>query len=84
MIDYNCDCYRDEIGTESGYEPLAIIEHQGQMTKKGEGQGHYICDIRNKEDQLWYRTNDNHNPVPISINNVTKHPVVVLFKKIIN
>ena len=54
------------------------------MTEKGEGQGHYICDIKNKEDQLWYRTNDNHNPVPISINNVTKHPVVVLFKKIIN
>ena len=84
IIDYNFPFYRDEKGSESSYQPLAIIEHRGQMTEKGEGQGHYICDIKSKEDKLWYRTNDNQNPVQISINNVTNHPVVVLFQKLIN
>lgn len=61
---------------------MAIIEHQGQMTQDGEGQGHYICDVKNLEDQNWYRTNDNKNPVQISVGNVTKNAVVVLFHKL--
>ena len=75
---------RDKTGSEKRYEPLAVIEHQGQMTSAGEGQGHYICDIKNKDDQAWYRTNDNKNPIKISNNNVTKKPVVVLYKKLLN
>ena len=41
-------CYRDYQGTRSNYLPVAVISHQGQMTTDGEGQGHYICDVRTK------------------------------------
>ena len=73
--------FRDDSGIETSYEPIAVIEHQGEMTRDGEGQGHYICDLIHKESQEWYRTNDNRNPVKISMNNVTKNAVVVLYKK---
>ena len=57
-----------------------MIEHQGQMTRDGEGQGHYICDVKTKENQ-WYRTNDNKTPIPIEVKHVTKNTVVALYKK---
>ena len=61
-------------------EPIALIEHQGQMTSDGEGQGHYICDVKTK-DNYWFRTNDNKLPVPVLQNNVSKKSAVVLYKK---
>ena len=73
---------RDRSGTESNFEPLAIIEHRGRMTSDGDGQGHYICDVKHKNTQNWFRTNDNENPLLISISNVSKRGVVVLYKKI--
>ena len=65
---------------ESTFEAVALIEHQGQMTSDGEGQGHYICDIKTKDD-YWLRTNYNKLPVPVSQNNVSKKSAVVLYKK---
>ena len=50
------------------------------MTTDSEGQGHYICDVKTKNNQ-WFRTNDNKIPVQIKAENVTKYPVVVLYKK---
>ena len=60
---------------ESTFEAVALIEHQGQMTSDGEGQGHY-------KDNHWYRTNDNKSPAKISQEYVSKKSVVVLYKKI--
>ena len=51
------------------------------MARDGEGQGHYRCDVKEKDTQTWYQTNDNNHPVPISIDNVTKMAVVVLYSK---
>ena len=72
--------FRDNCGLEGIFEPIALIEHQGRMTSDGEGQGHYICDVKTK-DNYWFRTNDNQLPVHISQNNVSKKSVVVLYRK---
>ena len=52
------------------------------MSDGGQTQGHYICDLEDKETGVWFRTNDNLKPVPVSMGNVTNKPVVVLYKKI--
>ena len=63
------------------FEALAVIEHKGSMTTDGDGQGHYICDVKCVQTKTWYRTNDNMNPYPIDLSNVTKNAVVILYKK---
>ena len=52
------------------------------MSDEGQTQGHYICDLKDIESKVWFRANDNQHPIPISLSNVTKKPVVVLYKKI--
>ena len=74
--------FRDDVGCMGIFEAIAIIDHQGQMTRDGEGQGHYRCDVKQNGTQDWYQTNDNNEPVPILIDNVTKKAVVVLYSKI--
>ena len=59
--------YRDKSDEVSRYEPIALIDHQGSMLDEGETQGHYICDIKDKKSQLWFRTNDNEEPFKISL-----------------
>ena len=72
---------RDAGGSVSGYEAIAIIEYQGTLSRAGVFQGHYICDIKDKETKLWYRTNDNRDPIQISISQVSKKAYAVLFKR---
>jgi ubiquitin C-terminal hydrolase len=72
--------FRDNSGLECTFEAIALIEHQGQMTKDGEGQGHYICDVKTKEND-WYRTNDNKSHIQIAQKYVSKKSVVVLYRK---
>ena len=76
--------FRDESGSVCCYMPIAVIEHQGQMTFDCEGQGHYVCDVRDINTQTWYKTNDNDNPMPVSKTNGTKSAIVVLYGKLIN
>ena len=63
------------------FEALAIIEHSGNMTRDGDGQGHYICDVKCSQTKLWFRTNDNMDPFPITQESVTENAVVVLYKR---
>ena len=72
---------RDGSRSEGEFEALAVIEHKGNMTDDGDGQGHYICDVKCKESNSWFRTNDNADPLPISHQDVTKYGVVILYKK---
>ena len=59
-----------------------MVEHQGRISEDGETQGHYICDLEDKETSAWFRTNDNQMSIPISLTEVTKNPVVILYRKI--
>ena len=77
----NC-FFRDSLRNYAAYEPIALVEHQGQMSSDGETEGHYICDLQDKESLTWFRTNDNQTPIAISLDCVTQTPVVVLYKKI--
>ena len=52
------------------------------MSQDGKTQGHYICDLEDKETLTWFRTNDNQPPIAISLDCVTQSPVVVLYRKI--
>ena len=79
---FKIDSYRDNSEETVQFNPVALIEHQGYMSEGGQTQGHYICDLQDKETGLWFRTNDNQKPVPISLNNVTNKPVVILYRKI--
>ena len=73
---------RDWSGMYANFEPIALVEHQGHLSQDGETQGHYICDLEDKETLQWFRTNDNQNPVQIELKSVTQKPVVILYKKI--
>ena len=73
---------RDAGGSVSGYEAIAIIEYQGTLSRAGVSQGHYICDIKDKETKLWFRTNDNRNPFQIGTSQVSQKASAVLFKRL--
>ena len=77
----NLSSSRDRSSTYSTFEPIALVEHQGHLSRDGETQGHYICDLEDKETLKWFRTNDNQIPMPVELRNVTKNPVVTLYKK---
>ena len=64
---------------ERKYRAIALIEYQGTINREGRSQGHYICDIRAKSDNCWYRTNDNNDPIHITVSDVTKKAYVILF-----
>ena len=72
---------RDAGGFVSGYEAIAVIEFQGTLTRTGESRGHYICDIKEKETNLWFRTNDECKPIRLSISEVSKKAYAVLYKR---
>ena len=51
------------------------------MTSDGDGQGHYICDVKCSQTKFWFRTNDNMDPFPINHESVTENAVVILYKR---
>ena len=57
------------------------MRDEGTMTRDGDGQGHYICDVKCGETKTWFRTDDNTSPVQISPHSVTKNAVVILYKR---
>ena len=65
---------------EGSYEPIAVIQHEGDVATDGETQGHYICDLKWKHSSSWFRTNDNAMPIPIPLQNVTKKGVIILYR----
>jgi uncharacterized UBP type Zn finger protein len=74
--------YRDTTKQFSQYEAVSIIEYQASVRSTGDSDGHYICDIKDRSSQKWFRTNDNNNPIPIELEEVSKFGYVILYKKI--
>ena len=74
--------FSDSGGSEAWYEAIAVIEYRGSMNITGESQGHYLCDIKDKVTKVWFRTNDNTLPIPISISDVSQYGYIVLFKRV--
>ena len=73
--------YRDVQGDASSYGPIAMIEFSGSLNLAGESNGHYICDVQEKQSKCWYRTNDNAHPKPLLQKDVSKNSYVILYKR---
>ena len=74
--------FRDTEEKQAFYELISVVEFQGSLTRTGESFGHYICDVKENTSNLWFRTNDNRDPVEISVSNVSKKGYVYLYKRI--
>ena len=68
----------------SQYEPVSIIEYRGRVNAAGQSGGHYICDLKDKKSGMWYRTNDNKDPVQINESKISKSGYVILYRKLID
>ena len=73
---------RDSLGNASQYEVVSVIEYRGTLTSSGHSVGHYICDLKEKSSRIWFRTNDNDDPLPIDQEEVTNSAYVILYKRI--
>ena len=76
--------FRDEGGFQAFYEPISVIEFMGNVTRTGQSNGHYICDIKEIETKAWFRTNDDRDPTEIPVSAVSKLAYVVLYKRVKN
>ena len=74
---------RDAGELQSCYQAISVIEYWGRLNSTGESQGHYISDIKNEIKNMWFRTNNNSDPIPITVADVSKYGYVVLFKKVV-
>ena len=73
--------FRDEEDQHIQYEPVAVIEFQGTVNSQGNSNGHYICDIKDRLSDKWFKTNDNKIPIPIRVSSVSKEAYVILYKR---
>ena len=56
-----------------------MVEFQGSLTKAGISQGHYVCDVKNKDS--WFRTNDERFPEEIIAEKVSENGCAYLFQR---
>lgn len=73
--------FSDSIGHRSTFETISVIEFIGDLQATGSSSGHYKCDVKDKNQQSWFRTNDNAKPIAIDENEVSKQGYVVLMRK---
>ena len=59
---------------------MSVVEYQGQLSRAGESRGHYICDVKEKNSKIWFRTNDDCDPLQLSMSEVSKNSYVILYK----
>ena len=81
--DTNYSNCRDFEGKNYFYQPIAIVDYQGNFSTNGDNEtsGHYTCDVRDKTSNMWFRTNDDCVPVQISQEEMTKNAYLVLYEK---
>ena len=48
----------------------------------GFSSGHYICDVKAKTSNLWYRTNDKTLPLEINTDSVSTQGYAILLRRI--
>ena len=63
------------------YECIGVIEFDGRLNTSGQSAGHYTCDIKERMSNMWFRTNDEQEPISIQVADVSKYAYVVLLKR---
>ena len=58
-----------------------MIEFDGRLSASGQSGGHYTCDIKDRMSNMWFKTNDEQDPLPIQEEDVSKYAYIVLFKR---
>ena len=48
----------------------------------GSSSGHYVCDVKEKSSNLWYRTNDKTLPLEINTDSVSTQGYAILLRRI--
>ena len=74
--------FRDVEGNQDWYEAISVIEYSGRLSPTGESEGHYLCDIKENISNIWFKTNDDSDPVPIRTSDVSQYGYVVLYKRV--
>ena len=74
--------FRDSCNSGSYYDAIAVIEFKGELNDYQESRGHYICDVKDKASNSWFRTNAKCDLVPIHVDDVSKYGYVILLKKV--
>ena len=74
--------FRAESDQMVEYEAVAIIEYQGNLDSQGDSAGHYICDVKDKVTECWFRTNDNMIPIQVQVDSVSDMAYVILYRKL--
>ena len=74
--------WRDYNGQDHFYEAIAVIDYKGKFFEDGKSGGHYTCDVREKNNRFWYKTNDNNYPMKIQSAEVSKQGYVILFERL--
>ena len=78
---YNFFIFRDKNGNQSVFQPIAVIEHLGKISKSGSSYGHYICDVKQHLTNQWYRTNDSTDPVQLGSADVSNCGYIILYSR---
>jgi hypothetical protein len=74
--------FRDAGGSQVWYEAISVIEYLGRLSSRGESDGHYICDIKDKTSNSWFRTNDDSTPAQIRSSEVSEKGYAGLIKRV--
>ena len=81
---YKIIIFRDASNFQTFYEAISVIEFKGNVTKTGQSNGHYICDVKDAATNTWFRTNVDRDPIEIPVSAVSKLAYVVLYKRVKN
>ena len=68
----------DAHGCNGWYIPIGVIEHTRLLQSSGTSLGHYVCDIKEKRSNFWYRTNADSYPIQIDVTEVFKHAILLV------
>ena len=61
--------------------PSHLFSFDGRLNTSGQSAGHYTCDIKERMSNMWFRTNDEQEPISIQVADVSKYAYVVLLKR---
>ena len=73
--------FRDSRGVDSWFQAISVIEFNGTLSPSCDSNGHYLCDIKDKSTDSWFRTSDENQPTSIQNSEVSKFRYVVLYKR---
>ena len=76
-----CIILEDSNGNSANFQLLSVIHHSGNVVVQAETRGHYYADVKNVNNDNWYRTSDSNQPEDLSNKRLTENGYIYLLKK---